>query len=288
MRQDKRNTNQAVAGGQAKWAALIDDTLVHAPQQVVPVDVLKAQAGISCDQVLVRDHNSPHDTVMQDEAEVDLASGNVFYSIRRCDVQDRPVCPSPAKLAYIVDDRAEIATIPDQTGETLRELFGVGADRLLIRDFESPNDEPIDVSEAVRFEDGPVFITRSTVYVIIVNGRRREVYKAQLTFDEIVELAFDDPPQGEFICFTITYRGGDCSKPEGTLVEGETITIVCRMIFMSQQLINRSPDLSRLRDDGFHIEIRGSHLLVKDVPYLNAQRQVKYGVLVSDLTLAAT
>lgn len=55
---------------------------------------------------------------------------------------------------------------------------------------------------------------------------------------------------------------------------------------MSQQLISLSPDLSRLRDDGFNLEIRGSHLLVKDVPFVNAQRQVKYGILVSDLTLA--
>lgn len=55
---------------------------------------------------------------------------------------------------------------------------------------------------------------------------------------------------------------------------------------MSQQLISLSPDLSRLRDDGFNLEIRGSHLLVKDVPFVDAQRQVDYGILVSDLTLA--
>lgn len=55
---------------------------------------------------------------------------------------------------------------------------------------------------------------------------------------------------------------------------------------MSQQLINLSSDLSRLRDEGFKLEVRGSHLLINDVPYLNAQREVKYGILVSELTLA--
>jgi len=55
---------------------------------------------------------------------------------------------------------------------------------------------------------------------------------------------------------------------------------------MSQQLINRSADLSRLRDDGFDIEVRLNYLLVKNVPYLNANRDVKFGMLVSDLTLA--
>lgn len=231
MKQDPKNMGQAVACGQAKWATLVNDALVHAPHRVVRVSVLKTQAGIADDLVLVRDHNSPQDTILRDEDEIDLADGNVFYSIRRCDVQVRPTCDSPAKLAFFVDDRGEITTNPRQTGESLRELFSMGMDRLLIRDFESPNDDPIEATEIVRFEDGPVFVTRSTVYIIVVNGRRREVRESQLTFDEIVELAFDNPPQGEFICFTITYRGGDCSKPEGTLLEGETITIVCGMIF---------------------------------------------------------
>ena len=55
---------------------------------------------------------------------------------------------------------------------------------------------------------------------------------------------------------------------------------------MSQQLINRSPDLKRLRDEGYDVEVRAGHLLIKDVPYVNSQRQVKRGVLVSVLTLA--
>lgn len=231
MKQELQNTDQAVVCGQAKWAALVNDIQVHAPQRVVEVGVLKTQAGITDDFALVRDHNSPHDTILRDEDEIDLAKGNVFYSIRRCDTHNHPACESPAKLAIFVDDRGEITTNSRQTGASLRELFGVALDRRLIRDFESPIDDPIDATEIVRFEDGPVFVTRSNVYTIVVNGRRREVYKSQLTFDEIVELAFDNPPQGEFICFTITYRGGDCFKPEGTLLEGETITIVCGMIF---------------------------------------------------------
>lgn len=231
MKQKTGNTNQAVACGKAKWATLVNDTLVHAPQRVVGVSVLKTQAGIANDMGLVRDHNSPHDTILREEDEINLADGNVFYSIRRCDVQDRPICDSPAKLAFFVDDRGEITTNPQQTGVSLRELFNVAEDRLLIRDFESPDDDRIEADEILKFDDGPVFVTRSAVYVIVVNGRRREMHKPQLTFDKIVKLAFDNPPQGEFICFTITYRGGDSSKPDGTLLEGETIKLVCGMIF---------------------------------------------------------
>ncbi len=55
---------------------------------------------------------------------------------------------------------------------------------------------------------------------------------------------------------------------------------------MSQQLINRSPDLKRLQDDGFEVEVRSSHLLLKHVPYVTSNRTVEFGTLVSVLTLA--
>ncbi len=55
---------------------------------------------------------------------------------------------------------------------------------------------------------------------------------------------------------------------------------------MSHRLINRSPDLKQLRDEGYDIEIRSGHLLVKGVPYVNTQKQLKRGTLVSKLTLA--
>lgn len=55
---------------------------------------------------------------------------------------------------------------------------------------------------------------------------------------------------------------------------------------MSRELISRSPDLKRLREDGYEIDIVGGHLLLKHVPYVTAQREVKFGILVSTLTLA--
>ncbi len=39
---------------------------------------------------------------------------------------------------------------------------------------------------------------------------------------------------------------------------------------MSRQLISRSPDLQRLEDEGYDLEIRSGYLLVKDVPYVNS------------------
>jgi len=55
---------------------------------------------------------------------------------------------------------------------------------------------------------------------------------------------------------------------------------------MSQQLINRSPDLKRLQDEGYEVEIRSGHLLMKNVPHLNSKKEVRRGTLVTTLTLA--
>lgn len=51
-------------------------------------------------------------------------------------------------------------------------------------------------------------------------------------------------------------------------------------------LISRSPDLKRLRDEGFEVNVEGSYLVITHVPYVNSQKQVVYGTLISILTLA--
>lgn len=55
---------------------------------------------------------------------------------------------------------------------------------------------------------------------------------------------------------------------------------------MSQQLISHNPDLKRLRDEGYDVEVRASYLLVRHVPYVNSNKEVKFGMLVSELSVA--
>lgn len=56
---------------------------------------------------------------------------------------------------------------------------------------------------------------------------------------------------------------------------------------MSQQLINHSPDLKRLRDEGYEIEVLGGYLLIHHIPYVNQNKEIKLGALVSVLTLSS-
>ena len=73
---------------------------------------------------------------------------------------------------------------------------------------------------------------RDKSITIIVNAREKTVSKDELTFEEVVKLAFDSPPHGPNTLFTITYRkGGNEHRPEGHLVEGETVKVKKGTIF---------------------------------------------------------
>ena len=55
---------------------------------------------------------------------------------------------------------------------------------------------------------------------------------------------------------------------------------------MSRKLINLSPDLRKLEDDGFDLEVKSAHLLVHGVPYVTSRKEIAYGTLVAKLDLA--
>ncbi len=66
---------------------------------------------------------------------------------------------------------------------------------------------------------------------VIVNGRTRQVSGKELTFVQVVNLAFDDAAFNDVTVYTVTYKRGEGHKPEGTLVEGETVKIKKGMVF---------------------------------------------------------
>jgi hypothetical protein len=66
---------------------------------------------------------------------------------------------------------------------------------------------------------------------IVVNGRSKVVTDKDIAFAEVVALAFDSVPTGPNIVFTVTYRRGHGNKPEGTMVEGDTVKVKEGMIF---------------------------------------------------------
>jgi hypothetical protein len=67
---------------------------------------------------------------------------------------------------------------------------------------------------------------------VIVNGQEKAVTDKDLSFEQLVSLAYDgNPPTGDNWEFTIAYRRGHSNKPEGSLVAGQTVKVKEGMIF---------------------------------------------------------
>jgi transcription antitermination factor NusG len=69
------------------------------------------------------------------------------------------------------------------------------------------------------------------VDTIVVNGRPREWYENEISFEQVVALAYPDPPQGRNIEYTVSYRRAHGNKPEGTLKVGESVKVKDGMFF---------------------------------------------------------
>lgn len=235
MNNDHTSDNHPQGGCNAaeKWAALIEDRLFPMPRRKLTARVILDQSGHGADIVLVRDHGGVQDVMLDDDAAVDLAEGNVFRAVPRCEAKPNAHCAEPAKRAFVCDDEWEVTLISQQTGKTLKRLLGLPADAVLLRDYESPNDQPIGDDVRVDFRDGPVFTCRGNGnghgIKIIVNGREKTVEAKMISYAELVILAFG-AIQPDTI-YTINYKHGPPSNPEGHMVSGDVVKLQCGMVF---------------------------------------------------------
>jgi hypothetical protein len=58
------------------------------------------------------------------------------------------------------------------------------------------------------------------------------------------------------------------------------------MSINSREIIENSPDLKRLFNDGFEVVIKYSHLLVSSVPYLNHEKMIERGTLIFPISMS--
>ena len=66
---------------------------------------------------------------------------------------------------------------------------------------------------------------RDKVFDIIVNGRQKEWCEKEISFDQVVSLAFPNVPPNQNTIYTITYKHAEGNKPQGTMVYGDTVKV---------------------------------------------------------------
>jgi hypothetical protein len=66
---------------------------------------------------------------------------------------------------------------------------------------------------------------------IVVNGQEKSVETKEISFGEVVALAFNPVPQGPNVRITVSYRRGPEEKPQGTLTTGQSVNVKKNMLF---------------------------------------------------------
>ena len=66
---------------------------------------------------------------------------------------------------------------------------------------------------------------------IIVNGREYTVEGDEVTFDEVIEIAYPDGGRGPLITYTVLFYEGGGRETEGGLNEGEKVKVKDGTVF---------------------------------------------------------
>ncbi|MDP4149340.1 MAG: multiubiquitin domain-containing protein [Bacteroidota bacterium] len=122
------------------------------------------------------------------------------------------------------------------TGSEIRKLGGISADDEIFLKIEAPWEDEL-IMDATKVDLARPglehFFSREAPkdIKIIVNGREKRWDKHEISFKEVVELAFgkfDDRPT---MVYTVAYEDGPRQNPEGSMVRGETVFVKNKMIF---------------------------------------------------------
>jgi hypothetical protein len=139
--------------------------------------------------------------------------------------------PNHNEVNILIDNKKVESPNPT-TGVALYALAHILSEKELFREVQGDNEDvPIPRNEdKIHLKMYDHFYSEKE-FKIIVNTREKIVTEKELSFDEIVSLAFENPPSGPNILFTITYRKGPHKNPEGSLLEGGTVKIKKGMVF---------------------------------------------------------
>lgn len=118
-------------------------------------------------------------------------------------------------------------------GRGLLDLAGLGPEHEVLLQRENEPDKVIGPDDEVELDAKGVerMVTRLRRVTIAVNARPKTVPLQPISFDALIRLAFENPPSGDGVQFTVQYTRGPEGHASGSLVEGQTVMVRERMEF---------------------------------------------------------
>jgi len=123
------------------------------------------------------------------------------------------------------------------TPKDILALAGLNSDRFSLNEVR-PNGDEITYKDDLEHK---IAITRKSCFTsckinvkiecVIVNAREKPWSKDTISFDEVVVLQYGSITHNSRIIYTVNYAKGVPSKPEGSMVKGDVISVKNKMIF---------------------------------------------------------
>jgi hypothetical protein len=68
-------------------------------------------------------------------------------------------------------------------------------------------------------------------FTLIVNLEKKDWKEEKISYEQVVHLAFPNPPPGIVITYTVEYERGPHQNPSGSLTKGHSVYVKDRMVF---------------------------------------------------------
>lgn len=186
---------------------------------------VKQLAGIPLETELYLSISKPYeDELIENEKQVNLARPETEYFFVK------------KKLHLVIDERPFIWYKQYIRGIQIRELGNIPADNEIFLDIKAGwqddqilDDEVVDLARPgkERFFSKP----KPRDFTIIVNARQHVWKEQNISFEQLVVLAFGSYDNNPNKGYTVTYSRGYEPKPEGTMVKGSIVRVKNKMVF---------------------------------------------------------
>lgn len=186
---------------------------------------LKQLAGIPLDMELFLSISKPYqDELIENEKQINLARPETEYFFVK------------KKLQFFINNKPFTWYKQYIRGIQIRELGNIPAEDDIFLDIKEGwqddqilDDEVVDLARPgkEKFFSKP----RPTEFTIIVNARPHIWKEANISFEQLVVLAFGSYDSNPNKGYTVTYSRGWEPKPEGTMVKGSVVRVKNKMIF---------------------------------------------------------
>lgn len=148
--------------------------------------------------------------------------------LRSAEAEKFIVFRSDRSFRFLLDERAMDWGASHISGTTIKRLAGVPAETTEVwLDAAGGNDRVIENKEWVDLAEPGTerFVTRPLQIKVKVNSRDRTIDHRVLTYWELVVLAYPEAVASDQIIYSIDYASGPAQNPNGSLVEGQSVSV---------------------------------------------------------------